>query len=122
MVTFQQARQQIFEQLSNTNRVTPTVELRLCEARSFGLAQDIVADRDYPPYDRATRDGYAVRAADASTGAALPCVGEIKAGDDHLRAVAGKTCWQIMTGAPVPPDADAVVMVEFTRREGDAIR
>ena len=122
MVTFQQARQLIFEQLSKVHRAVDSVDLRLWEAYGYVLAQDIVADRDYPPFDRATRDGYAVRAFEAIAGAALTCVGEIKAGDAEPREVAEKTCLQIMTGAPVPADADAVVMIEFSRRDGDAVR
>ena len=92
------------------------------DAHGYVLAQDIAADRDYPPFDRATRDGYAVTAAEANAGAALACVGEIKAGDAVADSVAENTCVQIMTGAPVPADADAVVMVEFTRSDGETVR
>ena len=76
---------------------------------------------DYPPFDRATGQ-VPLMAAEASAGAALACVGEIKAGDDGAYSVAENTCVQIMTGAPVPADADAVVMVEFTRYDGEKVR
>jgi molybdopterin molybdotransferase len=122
MVTFEQARQRIFEQLSKTDRLIPTVELSVWDAHGYVLAQDIAADRDYPPFDRATRDGYAVRAVEARAGAALACVAEIKAGDAGVHFVAEGSCVQIMTGAPVPSDADAVAMVEFTRYEGQKVR
>ena len=54
-------------------------------------------------------------------GATLHCVGEIKAGDSVTEALSPGTCIQIMTGAAVPSCADAVVMIEFTRREGDTV-
>jgi molybdopterin molybdotransferase len=82
------------------------------------LAEEIVADRDFPPFDRATRDGYAVRAADvAEVPARLEVVGEVKAGDwpDPARCSVGRRqAVGIMTGAPLPAGADAVVMVEHT--------
>jgi len=82
------------------------------------LAESILADRDFPPFDRATRDGYAVRAADlAAVPARREVVGEVKAGDwpDPARCSVGRgQAVGIMTGAPLPRGADAVVMVEHT--------
>ena len=82
------------------------------------LAEEIVADRDFPPFDRATRDGYAVRAADlAKIPSRLEIVGEVKAGDWPEAsgcAVGRGQAVGIMTGAPLPAGADAVVMVEHT--------
>jgi molybdopterin molybdotransferase len=80
------------------------------------LAEDIVADSDLPPFDRAQMDGYAVRAADvANTPARLRIVGESAAGAGwHHEMKAGEAV-RIMTGAPVPPGADAVQQVELTR-------
>ncbi len=87
------------------------------------LAEGIVADRDFPPFDRATRDGYAVRAADlAKLPARLELVGEVKAGDwpePGACSVGRGQAVGIMTGAPLPAGADAVVMVEHTSL-GDA--
>ncbi len=87
------------------------------------LAEGVVADRDFPPFDRATRDGYAVRAADlAKLPARLEVVGEVKAGDwpePGACAVGRGQAVGIMTGAPLPAGADAVVMVEHTSL-GDA--
>ncbi|HXZ19554.1 MAG TPA: molybdopterin molybdotransferase MoeA, partial [Candidatus Acidoferrales bacterium] len=82
------------------------------------LADGVVADRDFPPFDRATRDGYAVRAADlAKVPARLEVVDEVKAGDwpePGTCSVARGQAVAIMTGAPLPAGADAVVMVEHT--------
>ncbi len=97
------------------------VELLLAGGRV--LAQTVEADRDFPPFPRATRDGYAVRAADvARVPATLKRVGEIRAGgpDSGIKIEAGQAA-EIMTGAPVPMGADAVVMVEYTAREGDCV-
>jgi molybdopterin molybdotransferase len=82
------------------------------------LAEGILADRDFPPFARATRDGYAVRAADvAEIAARLEVVGEVKAGDwpePGVCSVGRGQAVGIMTGAPLPEGADAVVMVEHT--------
>jgi molybdopterin molybdotransferase len=86
------------------------------------LAEAILADRDFPPFDRATRDGYAVGAEDlAQIPTRLQIVGEIKAGDwpdPATCVVAHGQAAGIMTGAPLPSGADAVVMVEHTSPAG----
>jgi molybdopterin molybdotransferase len=121
MLTFEQARHEVISEISKLKRVLTTVNLRVWDAAGYVLAQDLIADRDYPPFDRATRDGYAVRASESTAGARLPCIGEIKAGDALTQSLQKGTCLQIMTGAPVPPDADAVVMIEYTTRDKDLI-
>src|SRR5208337_2829673 len=82
------------------------------------LAEGILADRDFPPFARATRDGYAVQSADlAEVPARLEVVGEVKAGDwpePGVCSVGRGQAVGIMTGAPLPAGADAVVMVEHT--------
>ncbi|HKR97635.1 MAG TPA: gephyrin-like molybdotransferase Glp, partial [Candidatus Angelobacter sp.] len=77
------------------------------------------ADRDFPPFPRSTRDGYAVRAADLNQNgsALLRVVGQIKAGDSYDLPVASGEAVEIMTGAAVPQGADTVVMVEYTMRK-----
>ena len=80
--------------------------LSLLDALGLVLAEDLRADRDFPPFPRSTRDGFAVRAADvAASPARLRCVGEIKAGaaveQSAIKIAAGETA-EIMTGAPVP--------------------
>lgn len=98
--------------------------LGLLDANGRVLAEAVHADRDFPPFARAARDGYAVRAADLEIlPASLEVIGEIKAGADPARAleiVPGKTA-AIMTGAAAPVGADAVVMVEYTAREGEHV-
>ena len=97
--------------------------VELLESAGSVLAEAIAADRNFPPFSRATRDGYAVRAADlAQLPATLEVIGEIKAGGAAagLRSESGQAV-AIMTGAPAPPGADAVVMVEYTAREGDRV-
>jgi molybdopterin molybdotransferase len=92
------------------------------DALGLVLAQEIKTDREYPPFDRSTRDGYAVQSKEVAPSTKLRCAGEIKAGDTVKEELARGSCVQIMTGAAVPPGADAVVMIEHTQREGDAIR
>jgi molybdopterin molybdotransferase len=83
------------------------------------LAEDISADRDYPPFNRSARDGFAVRAADLP--GRLRVIGEVPAGQMFSGEVSAGEAVEIMTGAPVPSGADAVVMVEHTVREGDHV-
>jgi molybdopterin molybdotransferase len=122
MLSFIEARDKVI-QIITAMRPRPqreTVELSCALGRV--LAAPVSADRDYPPFDRSTRDGYAVRSADATApGATLLRVGEIKAGSGFDRALAAGECLQIMTGAPVPAGADAVVMIEHTRMNGDRV-
>jgi molybdopterin molybdotransferase len=85
------------------------------------LAVAVVADRDQPAFRRATRDGYALRATDF--GRALRVVGTVRAGEHWAGAVVREgEAVEIMTGAPVPEGADAVVMVEHVVVDGDAVR
>lgn len=79
------------------------------------LAEEVVSDVDMPPFNRAAMDGYAVRLADiAATPVELTIVEHIKAGDAPKHPVGTGECSEIMTGAPVPDGADAVVQVEHT--------
>lgn len=79
------------------------------------LAEAVLADRDFPPFHRSTRDGFAVRSADlGQLPATLRVIGQIKAGGSFDRPVASGEAVEIMTGAAVPEGADAVVMVEYT--------
>ena len=97
--------------------VTPRVErVALAEAAGRRLAVELRADADHPPFDKAVMDGYAVRAADATAGAVLARVDTVAAGQVGRRAVGAGEAVAIMTGAPLPPGADAVVPVERTSR------
>jgi molybdopterin molybdotransferase len=96
--------------------------VELLESASSILAEPVTADRNFPPFPRATRDGYAVRAEDLTQlPATLEVIGEIKAGAAATMKVESGQAVSIMTGAPAPPGADAVVMVEYTAREGDRV-
>jgi molybdopterin molybdotransferase len=121
LLSFTEARQTV-EQHALTLSPTQPEMLSLLEAFGLVLAEDLLADRDFPPFPRSTRDGYAVRAADVvAPPTRLACVGEIKAGatteQSAIEIAAGETA-EIMTGAPVPAGADTVVMVEYTERNG----
>ena len=86
------------------------------EALGFALTSDVIARRTQPPWDNSAMDGYAVRSADvAGTPVTLPVVAVVHAGDQPTRPVGPREAVRIMTGAPVPPGADAVVMQERTR-------
>ena len=119
MLSFQDARTKVIEACRSLRRVPPVETIELKNAVGRVLAQEIPADREYPPFDRAARDGFAVRSADCQkAGATLRVIGEVAAGADFRRRVGAGECVQIMTGAAVPEGADAVVMVEQTRTEG----
>jgi len=97
-----------------------------CDLLSAGgrvVAQEIKADRDLPPFPRATRDGFAVVATDVATvPAKLKVVAEIAAGQDIGNVIVKNgECAEIMTGAAAPKGADAVVMVEYTERHDSEI-
>jgi molybdopterin molybdotransferase len=100
----------------------PSEEVLLMQAVGRVLAEPVVADRDFPPFPRATRDGFAVRAQDLASGITLlRVVGQVRAGDRYDLPVASGEAVEIMTGAAVPAGADAVVMVEYTKRKTSEI-
>src|SRR5271166_7181658 len=115
--TFTDARQAVEERAAS---VSPTdLEMfSLLDALGLVLAEDLLADRDFPPFPRSTRDGFAVRSEEVvKAPVELRCIGELRAGaseeQSHIRVGRGETV-EIMTGAPVPHGADAVLMVEYT--------
>ena len=96
----------------------PSEEVLLLQSAGRILAEPIKADRDFPPFPRATRDGFAVRADDLARGLMLlRVVGQVRAGDSYDLPVASGEAVEIMTGAAVPAGADAVAMVEYTERK-----
>jgi molybdopterin molybdotransferase len=124
IVSFEEARRLV--ELHAASVCPPELEtVDLLAASGRVLAGKILADRDFPPFDRATRDGYAVRAADvAAIPARLEMVGEVKAGEwpePGVCSVGPGQAVQIMTGAPLPAGADAVVMVEHTSVSGHSV-
>jgi molybdopterin molybdotransferase len=124
MISYLEARRIVAETAGACVRTHPPARhtLPLEEALGCVLAEALRADRDAPPFDRATRDGYAVRAEDV---ARVPCTlalaGEVRAGGEYAGAVGAGRCVQIMTGAAVPRGADAVVMIEHTEAAGGSI-
>jgi molybdopterin molybdotransferase len=123
ILSFEEARHRVEEQaLTLHPRGKELVEL--LDSPGQILAEPVFADRNFPPFPRATRDGYAVRAADLKTlPATLVVIAEIKAGateNASLKIEHGEAA-AIMTGAPAPPGSDAVVMVEHTSRDGDRV-
>ena len=122
VVSFEDARHMV-EQRASQVSAGDVESAGLLSAFGRVLAEPISADRDLPPFPRATRDGYAVRAADvAQVPVQLAMIGESKAGalDPQLRIAQGQAV-AIMTGAPLPPGADAVVMIEYTSQAGQAV-
>ncbi|MFJ9841854.1 gephyrin-like molybdotransferase Glp [Kitasatospora sp. NPDC101155] len=97
----------------------PAIELQLLDARGCRLDEDVVAGGDLPPFDNSSMDGYAVRTTDTERATAtypsvLQVVGDIAAGTGELPKVGPGQAARIMTGAPVPPGAQAVAPVEWT--------
>ncbi len=123
ILTFEQARH-LVEQHAATARPRGKELVALLDSQGLILAEPVLADRNFPPFPRATRDGYAVHAADLEMlPATLAVIAEIKAGataDASLKVESGQAA-AIMTGAPAPPGSDAVVMVEYTSRNGDQV-
>jgi molybdopterin molybdotransferase len=96
-------------------RGSESVDLLDCLGRT--IAEPILLDRDQPPFDRSMRDGYAIRAEDVrNVPTSLRSVGEVKAGEWPSMDLREGEAVQIMTGAPAPVGADAVVMVEHTEQ------
>ena len=107
--------------------VTPHRARRGADASGRVLARALIADRDVPPFARAAMDGYAVRATDTSGasrdhGIELRIVETVFSGMTPSRPIEAGACAAIATGAPIPDGADAVVMIEHTRRDGDRVR
>jgi molybdopterin molybdotransferase len=126
MISFEAARAKVVEILSAraSEPERETLDLAANPESAVGriLAENIVADRNYPPFDRSIRDGFAVRAADvASPGARLRLIGESRAGIAFNGAVSAGECVRILTGAPLPHGANAVVMHEYTREDDNFI-
>ena len=99
---------------------TRTVNL----ASSLGsiLAEPVHTPFDMPAFPRSTRDGFAVRAAEASAHRQLAIAGSIRAGDPPAGPLPPESAWEIMTGAAVPSGADAVAMLEHVENSGSSIR
>ena len=100
--------------LSAAHTVTECETVSLFSANNRIVATDIVATLDVPPWDNSAMDGYAVNTAGLSMSSPLEVQGTITAGMAADTPLSTNRAFKIMTGAPVPPNADAVVMVENT--------
>jgi molybdopterin molybdotransferase len=124
ILSFEEARHVVEGQAAEV-RARTKEKVKILASLGRVLAEPIAADRDFPPFRRAMRDGYALRAADlASLPATLDVIGEIKAGappEAVPREVGAGQAAAIMTGAPAPNGADAVVMVEYTSLSGKRV-
>jgi len=110
----------------NTTRIGRTEEVPIKEASGRVLVEDVVADFSVPPFDRSAMDGYAVRAEDTYGASGfnpnrLKLIGVQHAGELFDGTIGKGECVQVATGSPVPEGSDAVVMVEFTRLDGDYV-
>lgn len=100
------------------NRISEAANCDLMDALGRRLAVALIADRDQPPFPRVTRDGFAVRAKDVNSETVLRVIGQVRAGEAWPAGnphIASGEAVEIMTGAPLPPGADAVLMVEHVQ-------
>ena len=120
ILTFQAARKTVLEKILH-NRPLPIQEfVPILQTTGRVLAQNVLADRDFPPFPRSTRDGYAVLSADISSPPVkLRCAGLARAGTSFNESMVSMQCVEIMTGAVCPPGAEAVVPEEAVARSGE---
>ncbi|MET9321710.1 gephyrin-like molybdotransferase Glp [Streptomyces sp. NPDC003038] len=102
-----------------TVRPLEPIELQLLDAQGCVLVEDVTVPVALPPFDNSSMDGYAVRTADVQGAseefpAVLTVIGDVAAGSGELPTVGPGEAARIMTGAPLPPGAEAVVPVEWT--------
>jgi molybdopterin molybdotransferase len=112
-----EARACVIERVTEARVMATPEEAALDSAAGRVLAENILADRDLPALARSVRDGFAVHAVDVP--GTLRVVGEVRAGDRFEGLVGPGEAVEIMTGAPVPRGANAVVMVEHVTRSPD---
>jgi molybdopterin molybdotransferase len=118
MITVDQAISIVLDRIEELGSETVALE----DAHRRVLAEDVFADIDLPPFDRARMDGYAVRSADvAAVPAVLRVIGEVPAGARFDGKIHSGEAVKIFTGAPIPDGADAVQKVEVTRAEGNEV-
>jgi molybdopterin molybdotransferase len=116
-LTFLDARAVVMGEV-RSQRTLPLAEtVAIQDSPARILAEDIAADRDYPAFNRSVRDGFAVRSVDVP--GRVRIVGEARAGERYKGIVQSAEAVEIMTGAPLPEGADAVVMVEHCTRHED---
>ena len=111
--SYQQAAAIVAARAAQLAHFQPAIEqVSLSDASSRVLAQPLLADADQPPFARSTRDGFACRVSEINAHRSLPIAGATRAGNAPSGPLPSGAVWEIMTGAPVPAGADAVVMLE----------
>jgi len=118
-LSFSEARALVIDKVEHARRVPDIEFVDLAEAGGRVLCAPLGADRDYPPFHRSMRDGFAVRAADLP--GSLAVIGEARAGHPFDGEVQTGQAVEIMTGAPVPEGADSVVMLEHVSVRDDVV-
>ncbi len=119
-LSFAEARATVLSTVRAGASAPAIEETELDGAAGRVLAEDVAADRDSPAVSRAVRDGYAIRAVDVP--GELQIIGEVRAGERFQGSITAGQAVEIMTGAPIPAGADAVVMVEHTSRTDGRVR
>ncbi|OGS29222.1 MAG: hypothetical protein A2218_04625 [Elusimicrobia bacterium RIFOXYA2_FULL_53_38] len=115
MISFEEAVETVLRHA----KPLPAEKVRIEEAVGRALLEDVHSGMDMPPFNKSAVDGYAVRAVDLGGDRELRRTGLIQAGETFKGKVRAGECVKIMTGAPVPAGADAVVMVEYAcERDG----
>jgi len=117
--TFPDARACVLDRVRSLRSIPAVEQIELEAAAGRVLAEELRADRDYPALARSVRDGFAVRSIDLP--GELNVIGEVRAGEKFAGAVGPGQAVEIMTGAPIPDGADAVVMVEHVTRRDDRV-
>lgn len=116
MISFEKAFLMVMENSQDHG----SEKIALLQSQGRILAESIIADRDFPPFDRATKDGIAIKFdALKSTGQGFKAVDIAQAGSPQLSLDNDSTCIEVMTGAMVPKNADTVIMYEHTERTAD---
>ncbi|WP_036384848.1 molybdopterin molybdotransferase MoeA [Muricauda sp. MAR_2010_75] len=116
MITFDEALQNVLEHSQNYGDEM----VELVDSHGRILAETIEADRDFPPFDRSTKDGIAIRfGALNSQNQSFTISGIAQAGSPQLVLTDENSCIEVMTGAMVPKNADTVVMYEHTTKNGE---
>ncbi len=117
MYTLEEARAEMLTHIAPL----PAETIPLAQAANRVLAAEVRAAVNLPRFDNSAMDGYAVRAAEANKGATLKCIGEVPAGSSFENELGAGECVRIFTGSPMPAGANAVVMQEDSRVDGDTI-
>lgn len=122
-LTFDQAREVVSARMSEFAPTPATESVSLASAQGRVVAKNICSDRDYPPFNRSARDGFAVHSSDVvHVPASLKVIGQTRAGELSRFSIENGETVEIMTGAPGPRGADAVVMWEYSTREGEYVK